>query len=356
MDSSNVSVLLSNVSTSKKEQVLAESLSGSVAGAALTIAKTLVKFPLDTATVRLQMPSQEYSILRLAELFQDCYRGVWTPLLANIPAGAVFFAVKDAVVKSFDDDAPSWWTTSVAVAAAQIPYWLVRNPSEVVKTRQQAGIAGYSQGVSSLQAYKQVWQEALDSVDEDENENVSMASRQFIPQQEPKDEESSSLSRATAQASRIAKAYYLGFGENIVYAYPADVVKFLIYDGFKKQQRRKLSPAEGAVAGAVATGIAQFVTTPLDVIRNRIMARQTKQQERLENQTSNDNSDGANKQQQQQPSYIEALVQLGRDEGLSGLFAGAAPRVGKAILSGAIQFATYEETKQKMADLFARPR
>jgi Mitochondrial carrier protein len=132
MDSTTASnsILLSNgssSSSSKKEQVLAESLSGSVAGAALTITKTLVKFPLDTATVRLQMPSQEYSIFRVAELFTDCYRGVWTPLLANIPAGAVFFAVKDAVVQSIDNDdndsKPSWLTTSVAVAAAQIPYW-----------------------------------------------------------------------------------------------------------------------------------------------------------------------------------------------------------------------------------------
>jgi len=48
-------------------------------------------------------------------------------------------------------------------------------------------------------------------------------------------------------------------------------------------------------------------------------------------------------------NYMDRLVKLGKEEGLAGLFAGATPRVAKAILSGAIQFATYEETKQSFA-------
>ena len=48
-------------------------------------------------------------------------------------------------------------------------------------------------------------------------------------------------------------------------------------------------------------------------------------------------------------NYIETLVKLGKEEGAVGLFAGATPRVAKAFVSGAIQFATYEETKQSIA-------
>ena len=47
--------------------------------------------------------------------------------------------------------------------------------------------------------------------------------------------------------------------------------------------------------------------------------------------------------------YMESLIRLGREEGLSGLFAGATPRVAKAFLSGAIQFAMYEETKTSIS-------
>jgi len=50
--------------------------------------------------------------------------------------------------------------------------------------------------------------------------------------------------------------------------------------------------------------------------------------------------------------YWNNLVLLAREEGLQGLFAGVNPRIGKAILSGAIQFATYEDTKTKMANMF----
>ena len=54
------------------------------------------------------------------------------------------------------------------------------------------------------------------------------------------------------------------------------------------------------------------------------------------------------------PSYIERLTTIAREEGIEVLFAGSFPRLGKALLSGAIQFATYEETKQKMGEFFIK--
>jgi solute carrier family 25 S-adenosylmethionine transporter 26 len=284
-----------------------ESVSGFVAGAALTGTKTLVKYPLDSATVRLQMPNSDYSLQDLARLFDGSYRGVAAPLVANLPAGAVFFAVKDASKAAMAGwDAPRWVKTFVAVAAAQGPYWLVRNPSEVVKTRQQAGIEGYGEGVSAVDAYRYTREEAI---------------------------------RNSNGTTNGLEDFYLGYWENIFYAYPADVIKFLCYDVLSKG-RKDLSPAEGAVAGAASTAIAQFITTPLDVVRNRIMAR-------TDNSKSKDKTEPP-------LSYLETLVQLGKQEGLRGLFAGASPRFGKALLSGAIQFATYEETKQQIAKRFSK--
>ena len=136
-----------------------ESISGFVAGAALAATKTLVKYPLDTATVRLQMPSSPYSVRQPQPLFEGSYRGVVPPLLANIPAGAVFFAVKDAVkayLTAVHPESSRWQQTAIAVGVAQIPYWMVRNPSEVVKTRQQAGMEGYN-NAGMWQAYRQVY-------------------------------------------------------------------------------------------------------------------------------------------------------------------------------------------------------
>jgi solute carrier family 25 (mitochondrial S-adenosylmethionine transporter), member 26 len=272
---------------------------------------------LDTATVRLQMPKADYTIRDPLRLFRGAYDGVLAPLVANVPAGAIFFGVQDATKATLAANfefMPRWLRTCVAVAVAQGPYWLIRNPSEVVKTRQQARLEGYD-GVSALQAY------------------------QYLLQQAPP-----SSNNGTSQ--NALEAFYTGYWENILYAYPADVIKFVFYEQLTSGRRassKPMSPAEGAVFGAVATAVAQYVTTPLDVVRNRVMAGQQQVQQESPEKTSIER-------------YVQSLVTLAREEGYNGLFAGATPRVGKAILSGAIQFATYEETKQELAKFFNRRR
>ena len=273
----------------KKLEQLKETISGFLSGGALTVTKTAVKYPLDSASVRLQMPNTKYSITNLPELFNGSYRGITAPLLSNIPAGAVFFAVKDAVKSSLKEQGMAkWMTTSLAVLAAQGPYWLLRNPSEVIKTRQQAGVEGYGEGTTIVDAFK--------------------------------------LATDKERGGEGLGELYKGYWENIIYAYPADVIKFVCYESLSGG-RKNLPPAQGAAYGAVSTAAAQFITTPLDVVRNRIMA-------------GDDEEDSS--------SYVDKLTTLARAEGLEGLFAGATPRVGKAFLSGAIQFATYEETKQSI--------
>lgn len=284
------------------QRTFEESLSGMVAGASLPVTKTLVKYPLDTATVRLQMPNSPYSVFDLPKLFKGSYRGITVPLLSNIPAGAVFFAVKDAAKEILSPNLPKWLATSLAVGMAQIPYWLVRNPSEVVKTRQQAGIAGYDDTTP--------W-EAVARVRQDVRNN-----------------------RTDVPPLLLWEGFYVGYWENILYAYPADVLKFVIYEQLAGG-RRTISPAQGALVGAAATALSQFMTTPLDVVRNRLMV-QTPTESREET------------------SYFATLAELAKTEGIAGLFAGVAPRVGKALISGAIQFATYEETKQSMTKLLQK--
>jgi solute carrier family 25 S-adenosylmethionine transporter 26 len=300
--SSNKGIQSSVAPFTSTKETLEEAISGVIAGSALTVTKTIVKYPLDTASVRLQMPNSAYSIQKPSELFNGSFRGVLFPLLVNIPAGAVFFGVKDACksVLKQQSDLPKWFATCIAVAFAQVPYWMVRNPSEVVKTRQQACVVGFGPDVTDLEAYKTIY-----------NETKGTAS------------------------------FYLGYWENILYAYPADLIKFVTYDCLSGG-RQSLSPAEGAIVGAASTAVAQFLTTPLDVVRNRIMVR---------NITSAD----VNALKHHQLSYFETLVQLQQNEGLSGLFAGAIPRVCKALVSGAVQFATYEETKRQITGAFRGP-
>lgn len=78
----------------KDNAIAKEGISGFFAGAALSASKTLVKYPLDTASVRVQMPGTSYSISKPLQLFQGSFRGVALPLISNVPGGAIFFAAK----------------------------------------------------------------------------------------------------------------------------------------------------------------------------------------------------------------------------------------------------------------------
>lgn len=302
---SNLQPSLLTCSTKLSAETLKETISGFISGAALSTTKTFVKYPLDTATVRLQMPNTMYSTSNLFELFDKSYNGISLPLLSNIPGGGIFFAVKDATQNVCKEAGmPKWMATSIAVGVANFPYWLIRNPSEVIKTRQQAKIEGYATSDA-----------------EGENESVSALSALKLALNETED------------GGGLGNLYS-GYWENIIYAYPADVLKFLAYERLRGG-RKNVPAAEGALYGAASTAFAQFFTTPLDVVRNRIMA-------------------GKDKAQNADSGYIDRFVRIADEEGLAGLFAGATPRVGKAFLSGAIQFATYEETKKSVGALLQK--
>lgn len=114
-------------------------LAGFVSGIAVSLVKQVVLYPVDTVKVRLQTTPLEpgQTVWTRAGLFKDLYRGILVPLVFNAPAGGVFFAAKDAVKSSLATlgNVPS---TLAAILVAQFPYWLVRQPSEVLKVRRQA--------------------------------------------------------------------------------------------------------------------------------------------------------------------------------------------------------------------------
>ena len=178
-------------------------------------------------------------------------------------------------------------------------------PVKLFSSYIEAGVEGYGENVTALEAFQKVRQGS--------DKNVTS----------------------------IVGDFYVGYWENVCYTYPADVLKFVAYENFSGG-RKNLPPAEGALYGAAATAVAQLVTTPLDVVRNRAMAKTT-----IAKSTGS-----PDKGEVPALSYLETLIKIAQEEGVKGLFAGVSPRVGKAVLSGAIQFATYEETKQVIANAF----
>ena len=73
----------------------------------------------------------------LAELFAAPYDGLTPALVAGAPAASAFFAVKDAVKRGTAEMAlGKTETTLLTVVCANVFYWGVKNPSEVLFTPQ----------------------------------------------------------------------------------------------------------------------------------------------------------------------------------------------------------------------------
>ena len=113
---------------------------------------------------------------------------------------------------------------------------------------------------------------------------------------------------------------------NYAYSTPVDSAKFLLYEALKGELRAQrggapLTPLEAALGGAASAASAQALATPLDVARVRIMT-----------------SDAT--------GVVDTVRGIAAEEGVGALYAGVAPKVTRALLSGAIQFSTYEATKR----------
>mmetsp|Transcript_63440 Transcript_63440/g.143098 ORF Transcript_63440/g.143098 Transcript_63440/m.143098 type:complete len:496 (+) Transcript_63440:114-1601(+) len=341
--------------------ILQEAISGSLGGAAVSSTKTLVKHPLDTLTVRIQVAKAgkgaggaKGAMPRREVLLQGLWRGVGPPLVFGVPAGATFFGVKD-VAKSalrarFGLDKRS--ATLLAVLVAQFPYWLIRNPSEVLKTRAQAEAVlegGPNDGGAPREGGR-----GADEKEEEKGARVGLgAFRAEL--------------RELLEAEGGVRALYRGYGENVACAYPADALKFVLYDLLTGGRgKAKVPPLEGAVLGACATAVSQALTTPLDVVRNRAMLDRTNPNRKVSRQDDKQAPRGqppkglptsAQAATEQGGAgflevYLGTLAGIGREEGLGALYAGTVPRIGKAVISGFVQFGAYEATQGAVADFF----
>ena len=168
--------------------------SGLVSGAVSRVCKELLLHPLDTIKARLQTLPSSGSVTSLNDntLFSNLYSGIVPALVSSVPAGSIFFAVKDYTRRiarqSLDMDAQS--ATVLAVAVANIPYWWIRCPSERLKTRQQTGID-------------------MDWSLQDARKEITAQWRK-------------------GGLRAVLDGFYGSYLSNYIYAMPADVIKFLV--------------------------------------------------------------------------------------------------------------------------------
>ncbi|CAK9165336.1 unnamed protein product, partial [Ilex paraguariensis] len=128
------------------------------------------------------------------------------------------------------------------------------------------------------------------------------------------------------------KGLYAGYGSFLLRDLPFDAIQFCIYEqlriGYKRAASRDLNDPENAIIGAFAGAITGAITTPLDVVKTRLMVQGSANQYK---------------------GILHSVGTIIREEGTPALFKGIGPRVLWIGIGGSIFFSVLERTKQTLA-------
>uniref|UniRef100_A0A673KFG2 Mitochondrial S-adenosylmethionine carrier protein n=1 Tax=Sinocyclocheilus rhinocerous TaxID=307959 RepID=A0A673KFG2_9TELE len=254
-----------------------------VAGGCAGMCVDLTLFPLDTIKTRLQSQQGFYK----AGGFRGIYAGVPSAAIGSFPNAAVFFVTYESTKSLFTgysatNLAPI--THMLAASLGEIVACLIRVPTEVVKQRTQAN--------PSLNTYRVL----LNTL----HEEVCLI---------------------------LLKNSFFSF------QIPFSLVQFPLWEYLKavwwRRQGGRLDSWQAAVCGALAGGVAAFVTTPLDVAKTWIMLA------KAGTSTASGN-------------IPTVLYEVWRSRGIPGLFAGSIPRVTFISMGGFIFLGAYEKVRRTL--------
>lgn len=261
-------------------------LAGALAGT--TVDLTL--FPLDTLKTRLQSSPGFFA----SGGFRGIYRGVGSALVGSAPGAALFFVTYEHI-KSTSTLSPAA-THMLAASLGEIAACAVRVPTEVVKQRAQAGQHGGRSG-SALRA----------------------------------------ILGAPGGVLGVWRGLYRGWGITVMREVPFTVLQFPVWEGMKAWGRerrartgrglfgetampgeREVGAMEAGVYGSLAGALAAGVTTPLDVLKTRVML---------------------SAQREGVGRIVRGIL---REHGVRPFFAGIGPRVMWISIGGAIFLGSYQ--------------
>ncbi|KAK5165573.1 S-adenosylmethionine transporter [Saxophila tyrrhenica] len=210
-------------------------LAGAVAGT--TVDTSL--YPLDTLKTRLQSSTGFWA----SGGFRGVYNGIGSAIVGSAPGAALFFVTYDGVKRYYASGkrsaAGEAGVHMLAASLGEVAACAVRVPTEVIKQRAQA-----RQHPSSLSALTHILGQ-----------------------------------RKTHGFGYMWKELYRGWSITVMREVPFTVIQFPLWEGLKKwslRQRQGSKPAdvsglESAAFGAVSGAIAAGLTTPLDVLKTRMM-------------------------------------------------------------------------------------
>ncbi|XP_016551120.1 S-adenosylmethionine carrier 1, chloroplastic/mitochondrial [Capsicum annuum] len=256
---------------------------GVIAGGTAGVVVETALYPIDTIKTRLQAARGGGQIV-----LKGLYSGLAGNLAGVLPASAIFVGVyepaKQKLLKMFPENLSAVAHLS-AGALGGIAASFVRVPTEVIKQRMQT--------------------------------------RQFAS---PPDAVRLIVSKEGF------KGLYAGYRSFLLRDLPFDAIQFCIYEqlriGYKLAAKRELNDPENAVIGAFAGALTGAITTPLDVIKTRLMIQGSANQYK---------------------GIVDCVKTIVAEEGPPALLKGIGPRVLWIGIGGSIFFGVLERTKRFLA-------
>ncbi|KAF1357363.1 mitochondrial carrier, partial [Lizonia empirigonia] len=267
------------------------------AGGLAGITTDLCLYPLDTLKTRLQSSAG----LAASGGFNSIYRGVSSTILGSVPSATLFFVTYDSVKRDLaqresgcygiegkprtqaDNGSGGASMHIVAASLGEIAACAVRVPAEVIKQRTQTG-----QHPSSRAALMYVF-----------NQQNAYGVRQVL------------------------RELYRGWSITITREIPFAAIQFPLWEAMKKQRQSqkkqgKISAIESGLLGSMAGAVAAGTTTPLDLLKTRMMLAKEKQ------------------------PLSAMLSTILKESGPQALFAGIGPRIMSVSTGGAIFLGSYQ--------------
>ncbi|PWN32363.1 mitochondrial carrier [Meira miltonrushii] len=282
-----------------------------MAGALSGLSVDLLFYPIDTLKTRLQSSQGFWR----SGGFTGIYRGIGSVAVGSAPGAACFFVTYESLKPIFANIESSngkdgLWATAgshmVAASLAEVVACMIRVPTEVIKSRQQTSTYGIK--TSSIKALQAVVQESG------------------------------------------MRGLYVGFAGTVGREIPFTCIQFPLYEHLKllisqskffqnldpnfssinNRDARSIPTWQAGLAGSIAGSIAAGLTTPLDVVKTRIMLERRAKGQPVLTQT------GVN------TKILPTLRHIATNEGIKALFSGFIPRTIWIGLGGFVFLGTFE--------------
>jgi solute carrier family 25 (mitochondrial S-adenosylmethionine transporter), member 26 len=231
-------------------------------------------------------------------------------MAGSFPSAAVFWSGYEAGKAVLLPHAHTEGERAVAHAAsaalADVCVTVVRNPFEVVKQQMQAGM----------------------------HASTAAAVRSIL-------------------SSQGVRGLYAGWASTVAREIPFDAIEFTLYEWLKGARQRHNASANGrggqgglvlwenALLGSVAGGVAAAVTTPLDVIKTRLMTQRA-------GAGGAGRAGGSVGEALRYAGWRDAAVRIVREEGAAALLSGMGPRVAWISVGGAVFIGSFEELRRRL--------